>query len=71
MSREGLVVTINPEEIRVGFPCTVRYQPGNPHNSIVIAEEWSGLREGLPVLPDYNDPEPIDTSHLHGDDSSY
>jgi hypothetical protein len=42
----------------------VRYQPGNPHNSIVVAEEWTGLRVGLPVLPAFEDPEPLDTSHL-------
>ncbi|MGB8259370.1 MAG: DUF3592 domain-containing protein [Terracidiphilus sp.] len=50
--------------VRAGFPCSVRYQPGNPQNSIVIAEEWSGLRARLPVLPVFEDPEPIDTSHL-------
>ncbi len=51
-------------EVRAGFPCTVRYQPGNPHNSIVVAEGWSGLREGLPQLPSFDDPDPLDTSHL-------
>lgn len=51
-------------EILVGFPCSVRYQPGNPQNSIVVAEGWSGLRAGLPVLPRFDDPEPLDTSHL-------
>ena len=50
-------------EVRAGFPCTVRYQPGNPHNSIVVAESWSGLREGLPQLPAFDDPDPLDTSH--------
>ncbi len=50
--------------VRLGFPCSIRYQPGNPQNSIVMAEEWSGLRVGLPVLPEYDDPEPIDISHL-------
>jgi len=55
---------VDPTHVRAGFPCTVRYQPGNPHNSIIIAEEWSGLREGLPVLPSYEDPDPLDTSHL-------
>jgi len=49
---------------RAGFPCSVRYQPGNPQNSIVIAEGWSGLRARLPVLPVYEDPEPVDRSHL-------
>ena len=51
--------------VRAGFPCTVRYQPGNPQNSIVVAEEWTGLRAGLPVLPAYDNPEPQDISHLH------
>jgi hypothetical protein len=51
-------------QVRAGFPCTVRYQPGNHHNSIVVAEEWSGLRAGLPVLPTYDELEPFDMSHL-------
>jgi hypothetical protein len=42
---------VDASQIRVGFPCSARYQPGNPPNSIVVAEEWSGLRAGLPVLP--------------------
>lgn len=59
----GHVVSV--AHVRAGFPCSVRYQPGNPQNSIVVAENWSGLRASLPVLPDWHDPEPIDTSHLH------
>ncbi len=55
---------LDPAHVRVGFPCSVRYQPGNPQNSIVVAEEWSGLRVGIPVLPAYDDPEPNDISHL-------
>jgi hypothetical protein len=51
-------------QVRAGFPCSARYQPGNPHNSIVVAEEWSGLRVGLPVFPAYEDPDPVDTIHL-------
>jgi hypothetical protein len=51
-------------QIRAGFPCSVRYQPGNPQNSIVVAEHWSGLRFGLPQFPVYEEPEPIDLSHL-------
>jgi hypothetical protein len=51
-------------QVRAGFPCSVRYQPGNPYNSIVVAEEWSGIREGLPVLPAFDNPEPLDLSHL-------
>ena len=55
---------LDPAQVRAGFPCTVRYQPGNPQNSIVVAEAWSGLRAGLPVLPAYDDPDPLDMSHL-------
>ena len=40
---------IHPEDVRPGFPCSVRYQPGNPQNSIVIAEKWTGLRTHLMV----------------------
>jgi len=29
---------------RIGLPASVKYDPGNPANSIVIAEAWSGLR---------------------------
>jgi len=53
-----------PANVRAGFPCTVRYQPGNPQNSIVVAEEWTGLRLGLPQLPVFEDPDPLDLSHL-------
>lgn len=55
--------TVDARSIRLGLPCSVRYQPGNPQNSIVVAERWSGLRGGLPVLPEHNDPEPNDRSH--------
>jgi hypothetical protein len=55
---------VDPVQVRAGFPCSIRYQPGGPQNSIVVAEEWSGLRMGLPVLPFYDDPDPIDLSHL-------
>ena len=41
--------TLDPEQVRSGFPCSVRYQPGSPQNSIVVAERWSGLRAKLPV----------------------
>ena len=55
---------IDAAQVRAGFPCSARYQPGNPQNSIVVAEEWSGLREGLPVYPSFDDPDPVDRSHL-------
>jgi hypothetical protein len=56
---------LDPKEVRAGFPCSVRYQPGNPHNSIVLAEGWSGLRQGLPQLPAFDDPDPLDKSYQH------
>jgi hypothetical protein len=30
---------------RLGLPASVKYDPQNPGNSIVIAEGWSGLRK--------------------------
>ena len=42
---------VNPAEVRVGFPCSVRYQQHQPPNSIVVAESWTGLRDSLPELP--------------------
>jgi hypothetical protein len=59
-----LLGVVDAAQVRAGFPCSARYQPGNPQNSIVVAEEWSGLRAGLPVFPEFEDPEPIDKSHL-------
>jgi hypothetical protein len=55
---------VDAAQVRAGFPCSARYQPGSPQNSIVVAEEWTGLRAGLPVLPAYEDPDPVDTIHL-------
>jgi hypothetical protein len=60
----SMSAVVDISQIRAGFPCSARYQPGNPQNSIVLAEEWSGLRAGLPVLPPYENPDPADLSHL-------
>lgn len=49
-----MLTMIEVGDIRAGFPCSVRYQPGNPQNSIVVAEKWSGLRATLPILPAYD-----------------
>jgi hypothetical protein len=54
---------VDADQVWAGFPCTARYQPGNPQNSIVVAEDWTGLRAGLPVLPAFDDPAPADQSH--------
>jgi hypothetical protein len=55
---------VNEAEVRIGYPCNVRYQVGNPQNSIIIAESWSGLRATLPQMPSIEDPAHIDASHL-------
>lgn len=49
-----MLAMIDVRDIRAGFPCSVRYQPGNPQNSIVFSEKWSGLRVGFPVFPAYD-----------------
>ena len=59
-----LLSVVNVAEVRGGFPCSVRYQTGYPQSSIVVAEQWTGLRAGLPQFPTVEDPEPVDTSHL-------
>jgi hypothetical protein len=46
-----LLNVVDVDQVRGGFPCSVRYQPGNPQSSIVVAEQWSGLRERLPQFP--------------------
>ena len=35
---------VDPTCVKVGMPCSIRYQPGIPENSILVAEGWSGLR---------------------------
>ena len=53
---------VDVARVRAGFPCTVRYQSGNPQNSIVVAEGWTGLREGLPQLRTFDIPDQWDLS---------
>ena len=42
---------VNIYECRLSFPCSVRYDPHRPTNSIVIAEDWSGLRNTANSVP--------------------
>lgn len=35
---------INLHSCRLGLPTSVRYDPQNPGNSIVVSEKWNGLR---------------------------
>jgi len=41
----ALASILDPATVKLGFPCSVRYQPGSPENSMLIAERWSGIRE--------------------------
>lgn len=36
---------------RLGLPASMKYDPHNPGDSIVISETWSGLRKPTIVLP--------------------
>jgi hypothetical protein len=36
-------IATNPERL-IGFPASLKYSPQNPANSILLCEEWSGLR---------------------------
>src|SRR2546427_10647268 len=36
---------INLHSSRLGLPTSVRYDPHNPGNSIVVSEKWMGLRQ--------------------------
>lgn len=42
---------VNIYECRLSFPCSVRYDPHTPSNSIVVAEEWSGIRDTANSVP--------------------
>jgi hypothetical protein len=40
---------VDVRDIRLDYPCSVRYDQHQPSNSIVVAENWSGLRnQALP-----------------------
>lgn len=42
---------VNIYNCRLGFPASVRYDPHNPGNSLIVAETWSGLRETAESIP--------------------
>ena len=41
----NLTDRIPPESIRPGGVTTVKYDPRKPSNSIIVCEQWSGLRK--------------------------
>jgi hypothetical protein len=36
-------------ECRLSFPCSIRYDAHNPENSIIVAENWTGLRNSAAI----------------------
>jgi hypothetical protein len=58
---------VDVTQIRAGFPCSVRYQMGNPQNSIVAAEGWTGMRMGLPAAPPFAPSDPHDVGPLRAE----
>src|SRR3984885_6783529 len=42
---------VNIYNCRLGFPASVRYDPHNPGNSLIVAEGWSGLRDTANSVP--------------------
>lgn len=42
---------VKSDDLRPGFPCSVRYDFRRPENSIVLAENWSGLRVTARSVP--------------------
>ena len=42
---------VDVHDIRLDYPCSVRYDPHQPGNSIVVAENWSGLRDKALPFP--------------------
>ncbi len=42
---------VDIHKIRLSFPASVRYDPHNPGNSLIVAEGWSGLRDTANSIP--------------------
>lgn len=42
---------VRAEDLHLSFPCSVRYDVHHPENSIIVAENWSGLRATAHSLP--------------------
>jgi hypothetical protein len=50
-----IMAGVTPSLLRAGFPASVRYRQGSPLDSIVVSEEWCGLRSGLREIPAFGD----------------
>ncbi len=42
---------VDIHKIRLSFPASVRYDPRNPGNSLIVAESWNGLRDTANSIP--------------------
>ena len=42
---------VDIHKIRLSFPASERYDPHNPGNSLIVAENWSGLRDTANSIP--------------------
>ncbi len=42
---------VDIHKVRLSFPASVRYDPHNPGNSLIVAENWSGLRDTANSIP--------------------
>ena len=49
ISQLGEYIPCDPERLAGGV-ASLKYSPNNPANSIILCEEWSGLRVGPPNL---------------------
>lgn len=53
---------VRPEDLRLSFPCSVRYDVHHPENSIIVAENWSGLRSTARSVATRRAPRPRSSS---------
>ncbi len=42
---------VDVQKSRPGFPASIRYDTRRPENSIIVSEQWSGLRESARPFP--------------------
>ncbi|MDP9053955.1 MAG: hypothetical protein M3N93_06580 [Acidobacteriota bacterium] len=47
----GLRQLLPADPMTVIGPTGIKFDPHNPANSIILCEEWSGLRQGIRTLP--------------------
>ena len=53
-------LTEQVRNVRIDLPVQVRYDPNNPADSILVAEEWSGLQQETISTPGAGSVRPVD-----------